>query len=217
MNSLKDSFINWFGYTRKERRSAIILLNLIFLVIGVRYFVPSEDISIREIPVELTDQDTTQNVNTFINNSSGARKQDNVKQRKKTVINLNKCDSAMLVSLPGIGPVLSSRIIKYRKLIGGFANTGQLKEVYGLPEETFNLISSRVNADTVDLRKIRINKAEFKELIRHPYFKKGEVASILKFREISGSISGIDEMIRNNLVSAETAKKIGVYLDFGKD
>ena len=48
----------------------------------------------------------------------------------------------------------------------------QLKEVYGLTEETFELISPRVFADSLAVRKIKINEADFKVLVRHPYFQK---------------------------------------------
>ena len=98
-----------------------------------------------------------------------------------------------LESLPGIGPVLSVRIIKYRNLLGGYASSGQLREVYGLPEERHSiLISQRVFADSLAVRKIRINEADFKALIRHPYFQRTEVSAILKYRELKGVIPDIE-------------------------
>jgi hypothetical protein len=136
--------------------------------------------------------------------------------RKRPMLNLNICDSASLEALPGIGPVLSSRIIKYRNLIGGYVSVDQLKEVYGLPEETFDMISARVVADSLTIRKIMINEWDFRQLIRHPYFLRSEVSAILKYRELNGRISGIGEMIDNNLISAETARKIRPYMDFGE-
>ena len=45
---------------------------------------------------------------------------------------LNEVDSVWLTSIHGIGPVLSKRLVKYRKLLGGFNSIDQLKEVYGL-------------------------------------------------------------------------------------
>ena len=127
---------------------------------------------------------------------------------KETYLNLNSCDSASLEALPGIGPVLSARIIKYRNLLGGYVRAEQLKEVYGLTEETFDMISPRVFADSLAVRKIRINEADFKVLIRHPYFSKDEVSAILKYRELKGKISGIGDMTENKLISPETARKI---------
>jgi DNA uptake protein ComE-like DNA-binding protein len=116
--------------------------------------------------------------------------------------------------LPGIGPVLSVRIIKYRNLLGGFVSVQQLKEVYGLPVETYEMICRRVFADSLSVRKIKVNDAEYKDLIRHPYFKKNEVEAILKYRQLSGSINGLDDMRKNNLISEETCRKIRLYLEF---
>jgi DNA uptake protein ComE-like DNA-binding protein len=112
---------------------------------------------------------------------------------------------------------LSARIIKYRNLLGGYVSADQLKEVYGLPEETFIMISSKVFADSLSVRKIRINEADYKELIRHPYFKKNEVSAILKYRELKGKITDIGVMIENKLISPETGRKIKGYLDFAQE
>ena len=98
--------------------------------------------------------------------------------QQKSSIDINGCDSAALVALPGIGPVLSARIIKYRKLLGGFASVEQLKEVYGLPEETYEMIKGRLYADSSGIRKININSSGYKELSRIPYIEKYEVTAI---------------------------------------
>jgi DNA uptake protein ComE-like DNA-binding protein len=216
MNSFKESFRNWFGYTRRERRSTFILLNIIAVIIGVRYLFPTPVNTVRDIPLELLafSEDTVRiPEKTAIVKKQGAVR---TSRQKKPLLEINFCDSTSLVSLPGIGPVLSSRIIKYRNLIGGFVSVGQLKEVYGLKEETYNLISPRLYADSLLIRKIKINSADFRELIRHPYFQRNEVSDILKYRELQGKITGIEEMLKNNLISPETGKKIRLYLDFEK-
>jgi competence protein ComEA len=138
----------------------------------------------------------------------------NVQKKQGTKINLNTCDSVMLDLLPGIGPVLSARIIKYRNLLGGYSDINQLNEVYGLNAETFALISGKVNADSLAINRIKINQAEYKELIRHPYFEPIEVTSIIKFKELKGRIESIDELTVNKIISPEKAKKISPYLSF---
>jgi len=216
MNSFKESFRNWFGYSRRERRSTFILLNIIVVIFGLRYIYPSGDNSLKIIPIELLNYNTDSSL--MIRDTPVLSRQQASKNpiRKRPIMNLNICDSASLVALPGIGPVLSSRIIKYRNLIGGYVSVDQLKEVYGLPEETFDMISARVIADSLTIRKIMINDWDFRQLIRHPYFQRSEVSAILKYRELNGRISGIGDMIENNLISAETARKIRPYLEFGE-
>ena len=214
MNSFRESFRNWFGYSRRERRSTFILLVIIIIVIGVRYLFPTPVNPVKDIPPDLlvyseesvdVEEDTIE-----------IRRQNEVKpaRQRKSLLEINSSDSAALVRLPGIGPVLSVRIIKYRNLIGGFVSVNQLKEVYGLKEETFDMISSRVYTDSLLIRKIKINKAGYRELIKHPYFKREEVSGILKYRELQGRITRIEDLIENNLISPETLKKIRGYLDF---
>jgi competence ComEA-like helix-hairpin-helix protein len=52
-------------------------------------------------------------------------------------IDINLATAAELESLPGIGPVLSKRIIAFREKMGGFSGIEQIGQVYGLPPETF--------------------------------------------------------------------------------
>ena len=55
-----------------------------------------------------------------------------------TQFEINAADTLNFRTLKGIGEVLSSRIVKYRKLLGGFYSTHQLTEVYGVEPETVN-------------------------------------------------------------------------------
>jgi len=133
---------------------------------------------------------------------------------QRPLIDLNRCDSATLEMLPGIGPVLSARIIKYRNLLGGFVSVDQLKEVYGLPPETFERIRSRVFADSSSVRKININSADYGSLAKIPYLKRYQISDILKYREIEKVISGTGELVKNNIITDSIALKIKPYLMF---
>ncbi len=135
-------------------------------------------------------------------------------QESSNLIELNNCDSAALVRLPGIGPVLSVRILKYRKLIGGFSTVEQLKNVYGLSEDTYNLIKDRVNSDSSLIEKTKVNYSDFYKLSCLPYIEKYEVTSILKYRELKGKINGISDLVDNKLITSDKAKMILPYLSF---
>ncbi len=214
MNPIIEFTRNWFGFTRRERRSTFILLLIILTVIGLRYVVPEKNLTIEEIRLSLEEVATDSALAIPATRKNYTQERPVSRRVRKTILEINSCDSVALEALPGIGPVLSARIVKYRKLIGGFVSVDQLREVYGLPEETFNLVSSGFTVDTLLVRKININRLQFNELIRHPYFERNEVTAILKFRELQGSIRGINEMVENNLISSETAKKMRGYLEF---
>ena len=134
--------------------------------------------------------------------------------KQKAPIDLNSCDSLALVRLPGIGPVLSARILKYRKRLGGFARKDQLREVYGLPEETYDIIAGRLFVDTMAIIRINMNLAGIAELNHLPYLEKYEVTAILKYRELKGSIRGLAELVDNKLINDEKALKVRPYMDF---
>ncbi len=207
--------LNWFGFTRRERRSTFLLLILILFVAGFRFIIPERNITVEEIPVEKGDMIVT-SFNEEKESGSGSYMKNNRTNLQRPLLEINTCDSASLEALPGIGPVLSVRIIKFRKLLGGFASVDQLREVYGLSEEVYNIISSRVYADSTAVIKININSAEYKGLIRLPYFESYEVNAILKYRKLQGSIKNMDEMIDNKLIAKEKAGKIRPYLEFGE-
>lgn len=120
---------------------------------------------------------------------------------KTTNIEINSTDSIQLKQLPGIGSVLSKRIVKYRDLLGGFYSVSQLKEVYGLSEETILLIEGKVTVDVSRIKKLDINFADVNELSRHPYLKKDLASKIVKFRTKHGSFRDLailrDSMILN--------------------
>jgi DNA uptake protein ComE-like DNA-binding protein len=203
----------WFGFTRRERRASFILLILILSVTGLRYIIPSRNLSIEEVPLEVRDTG-----NLYLSGigapDAGASSRVSRVGRQRSLLDINRCDSASLEALPGIGPVLSARIIKYRSLLGGFAHVDQLREVYGLPEETFEMISGRLFADSSAVRKININTAGYSQLIRFPYFERYEVAAILKFRELQGGIDGFNELLENKLIAPEKAGKLRPYLEY---
>ncbi len=205
---------NWFGYTRRERRSSFILLILIISIAGLRFIIPERNMVIEEIPVEIM-KNINNHVTDIAVNSAGSSVKGSRSVQQRPLLDINTCDSASLETLPGIGPVLSARIIKYRNLLGGFASIHQLKEVYGLPEETFNMVSGRIYADTTAVRKISINTADYKQLIRLPYFEKYEVTSILKYRELNGRISSMRDLVVNKLIAPEKAGRIRAYIEFG--
>ena len=219
--------LKWFGYTRRERRSSFILLLVLILIITVRYTVPdkpsyfeviSDSSLLNYLSVNSLASDTNtialirpgQKVKSY---SRDINEQVQVK-RSYVKLNINSCDSADLERLPFLGPVLSSRVVRYRKLLGGFVSVSQLCEVYGLSDSAVLILSERLSVDTGLIRKIDINNAQFGELLRHPYLERGDVQSIVKYRDLKGSIGSIEELVENLILSQPKAEKVKPYLSF---
>jgi competence protein ComEA len=140
------------------------------------------------------------------------RKTVNIQQATDFLLDINHADSALLESLPGIGPVLANRIIKYRSLLGGYYSPGQIKEVYGISDSLFHKIVNRLAADTAVLKKINLNTATEKELARHPYIGKYAASGIIRYRLQVSNIRNINELKINGLMSDDVFNKVKNYL-----
>lgn len=127
-------------------------------------------------------------------------------------IDINKADSARWRELYGIGPVLSARIIKFRKALGGFYTIEQIREVYGLPDSTFRSIRKQLNLSTVSLRKLNINRASVDKLKSHPYISFRLAAAIKAFREMHGPFDSLPQLKNLQLVDDEIYRKLAPYL-----
>ena len=138
-------------------------------------------------------------------------------EAENLIIDLNRTDSAELSGLPGIGPVLSARIIRYRDLLGGFASLSQLNEVYGLESYDISRISPMVKVDLDMIRKINLNAADYGQLLRHPYLTRNEVSSIIEYRDFTGEIRSPDELYKNIEWDSLRWDKVRVYLDIAEN
>ncbi len=152
-------------------------------------------------------------INKYINQFDFEKHNPTIKEQSSQAIqkvDINNADTSELKQLKGIGSVLSRRIIKYRKLLGGFTHTQQLLEVYGIDKEILikndsNLICSG------HLKKVNLNNATKDSLQYHPYFR-GKVASwIINYREQHGSFTDLEEIKNISQISDSIYSLIKPY------
>jgi competence protein ComEA len=67
-----------------------------------------------------------------------------VTEEGKLELSLNAVSAEELCDLPGIGPVLAERIIRYRAQRGRFESLDELKRVKGIGDKLYNKISPYV-------------------------------------------------------------------------
>jgi competence protein ComEA len=77
-------------------------------------------------------------------NSHPASGLTHVTKKKSGPININRATASELDALPGIGPVIASRIIEYRKTNGPFASVEDLQKVSGIGVAKFAQFKSKV-------------------------------------------------------------------------
>lgn len=129
-------------------------------------------------------------------------------------VDISKSDSSEFTTLKGIGPILSSRIIRFRESLGGFVGIEQIKEVYGLSEETYNAIRSHLILGDKSIRKLKINLLTKEDLAKHPYVSNKEAQWIVNYREQHGAFKNIESLYSIEMLNRDFLRKIEPYLDF---
>lgn len=128
-------------------------------------------------------------------------------------IELNTADTTVLKVLPGIGRVLSKRIISFREYLGGYASKEQLLEVYGLSKDAFEKIQNRVEV-RVPPNKTNINEATVDQLIALPYLDDYKIArAIVNFRSQHGKFEHTEDILNIHLVDSVLYNKITPYIE----
>lgn len=131
----------------------------------------------------------------------------------KTIVEINSADSLSIVFLKGIGPGFTKRIIKYRTMLGGFHSINQLKDVYGMTDSLFLILTSQIQLDVNAVTKIPINAIDFNSLRKHPYFNFQSAQAIVNYRSKHGKLTEGD--IKNlGIFSDDKLRLIIPYLSY---
>lgn len=128
------------------------------------------------------------------------------------VKDINQATPEDLQLIKGIGPVYSLRIVKYRDLLGGFSQTNQLSEVYGLNDTTIHEILQHFGIQSPP-KKIPINSDSVKILANHPYISYDLAWIIINYRKQNGDILSFEDLQKIKAIDEETLSRIRPYLD----
>jgi len=124
---------------------------------------------------------------------------------------LNSADSASLVALNGIGASYAKRILKYRTMLGGYVSIDQLKEVYGFSEELYQKVKADFYVEVKNIKKINLNKDDFKVINKHPYLTYEITKSIFDWRrKTTINPTNLKDILNNNSLY----QKLLPYLTF---
>ena len=126
--------------------------------------------------------------------STGSTTAEPATKKAIPIVDLNTVDSTTLVELPQIGSYTAMRIVEFRDKLGGFVNKEQLRAVKGMDEARFAAIEPYINLGETEIRKIDINRADFKTLVHHPYLSYEQVKRIFNQREKRGMIKNWEQL-----------------------
>lgn len=211
--------MNWkdFFYFQKRDRNAIITLLVLIVIAGCAYIFtkPTSNKSTqKEKEINLKEQILSQSES----GKSNTDKQPvyysyQKKLNKGETIELNSADTTELKKIPGIGTSYANRIVKYRNILGGYAQISQLKEVWGLDEDLYNKIKPYLVIKS-NTTKLKINSASFKELNKHPYIDYNQTKIIVDIRERKGRIESIDRLALLDEFTEQDINRLTPYLSF---
>lgn len=106
-----------------------------------------------------------------------------IKSQSKAKVELNSADSLALIELNGVGPSFAKRILKYRSILGGYTSIEQLKEVYGFTDELYEKVKPFVSVDASSVKKLDLNKDDFKVINKHPYLSYELTKALFEWRK----------------------------------
>ncbi|MEP1094021.1 MAG: helix-hairpin-helix domain-containing protein [Cyclobacteriaceae bacterium] len=127
------------------------------------------------------------------------------------VLDLNIASAEELQRVRGIGKVYSERIVKYRELLGGFANSNQLLEVYGITKELVASINENFEVQT-STKPINFNADSAKHLAKHPYISYDLAWVIINYRKQNGDIETVEDLLKVKALNDSVLHKLKPYL-----
>lgn len=97
---------------------------------------------------------------------------------------LNVADSVAFDALPGIGGWFASRMVAYRKSLGGYSYKEQLMDIHNFDQDKFDALKDLITVSKSSIKPFALWTLPADSLRKHPYIKNYETArSIVLFRE----------------------------------
>ena len=113
-------------------------------------------------------------------------------------IDINEADSAAWASLPGIGKVLSKRIIHYRQRLGEFRSVEDLRQVYGLADSVYTKLIPYLRLSVAEIGKPNLNTLTAQRLSQIGGIDSEIAQAIVVYRQQNGpfqNLNGLRQLV----------------------
>ena len=142
-----------------------------------------------------------------------------VSQKRDTLLNLRTADTTELKKIRGIGSYRARQIVRYRKELGGFVNTEQLREIKALqPLLTDSLqadsLLSHFWIDSIIIVPLQVNSCRAETLERHPYLSFEQAKAVYELRRKKIRLESIEQLRRLDCFTEEELRRVEPYLSF---
>lgn len=128
---------------------------------------------------------------------------------------LNKATAIELQTVRGVGPVLSERLVRFRERLGGFLDSTQVLDVYGLdPEVAQRVMITFPLHSRPRITRLDINKASAAELASLIYLTPAMAAEIVAWRDSLGPLRNTRDLRTVLHLPEDRIERIALYLQF---
>ena len=125
-------------------------------------------------------------------------------------LELNMATAEDLQSLPGVGQVLSQRIVRFRDVLGGFDNIDDLYEVYGLDSSVVDGAKAYVTVDASLVRPFCLDTVSFRSMLKHPRFDVETTKKLMRAR--GRGVHTLDVILERSRLDSAVLRKVQPYL-----
>ena len=227
---LKHTIRNHFGFSKTETYGVLALTCLIITSLTLPQAIHwyyhqhhttthTADVALLEATLALLAKQPTQppphQQPTQPKKPTDPDKRDRTKKHtsENILFNINTATDSQLQQLPGIGPVLADRIIKYRNKLGGFIDKTQYQEIQGLRTSALEHLTKHTYILTdFQPRQLHINTDNFQTLLAHPYLNHEQVKRIIHYRSQHSKLHNITELTTESLLDETTFERIQPYI-----
>jgi len=136
-------------------------------------------------------------------------------QPKPSYRDLNQATALELQTVRGMGPVLSERLLRFRERLGGFVDSTQVLDVYGLdPEVAQRVMIAFPLQSRPRITKLDLNKASAGELASLVYLTPAMAAEIVAWRDSLGPLRNTRDLRAVLDLPEDRIERIALYLQF---
>jgi DNA uptake protein ComE-like DNA-binding protein len=170
------------------------------------------------VRIKVSETSMAEDANTVVNENSKANELPKQEIKEKSwsssnlTIELNSASANDLRKIKGIGETLSNRIIKYRDAMGGFFNSNQIFDVYGVESTNLDLVNITLEVDTSLVTMVNINNGEISDFTKHPLINSYQAKILIAYRKQHGNFRNESDIAASKAFTDKEMQAVLPYL-----
>ncbi len=129
-------------------------------------------------------------------------------------LSLNHASFGQLIKLPNMDHKIAGRILKYRDILGGYADLNQLYNVYEIDTTKISDWKKHLRIDAHSWQQYKVNQMTEAELRDLPFFDKKQASQLINYKNHHGPFSSFDELQKALAIEPKNKQILKSYLLF---